>query len=385
MAAYLYTDIRVPELGELLDFSYTYRLYGDLYRQHMAWQMLLCRNPWSAACEGRGDRGGSLTELARHDVAALRERFNSRPPELPEEVYDFTPPSGTLPTRAGARLAELADTLSEATSDESFLASLARAYQTLGVGREGLYESFRLSDTGELLPTEGALPYLSGLIGCEEQSRMLSDNTAAFVAGKPSNNVLLYGDAGTGKSTSIRALEGEYYDRGLRTVEVYKHQFTLLPELMGNLRSIRRRWLIFIDDLSFEEGEVEYKYLKAVIEGGVEALPENVRIYATSNRRHLIRETWNDKNDMEHQQDIHRSDTVEEKLSLCARFGLHIRYAVPGRDTFCSMALTLARRNRSITLSDDEILELARRWELRTGTHSGRTAQQFADDLASRY
>ena len=217
---------------------------------------------------------------------------------------------------------------------------------------------------------------LDDLVGYEQQKKELRRNTEAFLRHRPANNVLLYGDAGTGKSTSVKALINEYYDQGLRMIEIYKHQFGALSAILGQVKNRNYRFIIFIDDLSFEENEVEYKYLKAVIEGGVETRPDNVLIYATSNRRHLIRETWNDRSDMEHNGDVHRSDTMEEKLSLASRFGVAINYSAPTPKEYQAIVRSLAGR-RGITLEDGELMARANTWEIRHGGYSGRAAQQF--------
>ena len=157
-------------------------------------------------------------------------------------------------------------------------------------------------------------------------------------------------------------------------IEIYKHQFEDLSAVLAQVKNRNYRFIIFIDDLSFEENEVEYKFLKAVIEGGVETRPDNVLIYATSNRRHLIRETWNDRTDMEHHGDIHRSDTV----SLSARFGVTINYNAPTPKEFQAIVLTLAAR-QGIRMEEKELLALANTWEVRHGGFSGRVAQQFVN------
>ena len=224
---------------------------------------------------------------------------------------------------------------------------------------------------------------LSDLLGYEQQKTELRRNTEAFLDGKAANNVLLYGDAGTGKSTSVKALINEYYDRGLRMIEIYKHQFGDLSAILAHIKNRNYRFIIFIDDLSFEENEVEYKFLKAVIEGGVETRPDNVLIYATSNRRHLIRETWNDRTDMEHNGDIHRSDTIEEKLSLAARFGVAINFNAPTPKEYQQIVLALAERQGIGGLDRQELLAMSNAWEVRHGGFSGRTAQQFVNYLKS--
>ena len=218
------------------------------------------------------------------------------------------------------------------------------------------------------------------------RKRSWCDNTEAFLRGLPANNVLLYGDAGTGKSSSVKALLNEYYDSGLRMIEIYKHQFHDLSAVIAAVKQRNYRFIIYIDDLSFEESEVEYKFLKAVIEGGVETRPDNILIYATSNRRHLVKETWKDHDDMEFRGEIHRSDTMEEKLSLAARFGVADQLqrpqppAVPRHRPRRWRARQLPRpdgRGSSCSL-------LANRWEIRHGGVSGRTAQQFIHYLAGK-
>ncbi len=163
-------------------------------------------------------------------------------------------------------------------------------------------------------------------------------------------------------------------------IEIYKHQFQDLNDVIAQIKNRNYKFIIYMDDLSFEEFEVEYKFLKAVIEGGVETKPENILIYATSNRRHLIKENWKDRNDVEFQDGMHRSDTMEEKLSLVHRFGVTISYSKPTPKEYYEIAIGLARR-AGITMSDEEIKAEANKWELSHGGISGRTAQQFVNYL----
>ena len=203
----------------------------------------------------------------------------------------------------------------------------------------------------------------------------------SLLEGKKANNCLLYGDAGTGKSSSIKAIMNEYYDRGLRIIELYKHQFRDLQQVIAQIKNRNYRFIIYMDDLSFEEFETDYKYLKAVIEGGLERKPENVLIYATSNRRHLVREISSDKADRD--EDLHTNDTVQEKLSLAFRFGCQIYYGKPSPAEFKNIVKVLADRY-GITLPEEELLMEANKWELSHGGISGRTAVQFVDDLMTR-
>ena len=258
-------------------------------------------------------------------------------------------------------------------------------YKKYGVGKFGLNKAFRVagSEAEDILTpiTNTGDMLLSDIIGYESQKQKLIENTEAFVSGRQANNVMLFGDAGTGKSTSIKAILNEYYSRGLRMIEVYKHEFQYLSQIIAEIKNRNYRFIIYMDDLSFEEFETEYKYLKAVIEGGLETKPDNVLIYATSNRRHLIRETWSDRSDMS-QDELHRSDTMQEKLSLAARFGVTIGYYRPKQQEYFEIVKQLAKKYPQITLSEEELCLKANQWELSHGGISGRTATQFIANLA---
>lgn len=219
------------------------------------------------------------------------------------------------------------------------------------------------------------------MIGYESAKKKLTDNTEAFVNGKQANNCLLFGDAGTGKSTSVKAVINQYYSQGLRMIEIYKHQFQDLNSVIAQVKNRNYKFIIYMDDLSFEEFETEYKYLKAVIEGGLEKKPDNVLIYATSNRRHLVREKFSDKADRD--DELHTSDTVQEKLSLVARFGVTIYFGKPDKKEFQDIVKNLAKRHQ-IQMGEEELLAEANKWELSHGGLSGRTAQQFINYLLGK-
>ena len=254
------------------------------------------------------------------------------------------------------------------------------------MGMFGLNKAFRITedkDSFDFVPINNLdKVVLDDLTGYEIQKKKLIDNTEAFVQGRAANNCLLFGDAGTGKSTSIKAILNQYYDQGLRMIEIYKHQFQYLSAIISHIKNRNYRFIIYMDDLSFEEFEIEYKYLKAVIEGGMETKPDNVLIYATSNRRHLIRETWSDRSDMD--EELHRSDTMQEKLSLVYRFGITINFSKPSQKEYYDIVRNLAKKYPQITLSDKELCEEANKWELSHGGISGRTAQQFINYLAGQ-
>ena len=381
-------------INELLEISVSHGFEGNLWHTYLTYLLANDENAYSTSCEIVGDVEGSINEIALHDFAVFKELFD----------YDFGPLEETLEAscfsilmnyknvnerskvfnkRVRDRICDLSSALGEAESVEEFKERLTQFYKEFGVGKLGLHKAFRVvhpegGDT-EIVPiTNIAHVHLDDLIGYEIAKKKLIDNTEAFVKGRQANNCLLYGDAGTGKSSSIKAILNQYYDQGLRMIEVYKHQFKDLNDVIAQIKNRNYKFIIYMDDLSFEEFEIEYKYLKAVIEGGLEKKPSNVLIYATSNRRHLVRETFKDKADRD--EDLHTNDTVQEKLSLVARFGVTIYYGSPSKKEFQQIVKELAKNN-GIQMPEEELILEANKWELSHGGLSGRTAQQFIDYL----
>lgn len=376
--------VSLPDAASLVSEAVRRGWQGNLRHCWLTWSLLMDENVFALACERRAPARDSLWALALRDMAAVFELF--RTPEADPILADFRHESAASRSPSARRLCELARALAAADSPEALLERLCGHYARHGVGLLGQGQFFRVDAAGGLLSVGNRRPVrLCDLVGYESQKAQLLENTLGFLGGRHTNNVLLYGDAGTGKSTSIQAIVEEYADRGLRLIELYKQQFGLIPALLNRIKSRNYRFILFLDDLSFEENEVEYKYLKAVMEGGGEAAPENVLLYATSNRRHLIRETWNDRSDMQHDGDIHRSDTVEEKLSLSGRFGLQIYYPNPSFEEYHAIVRELASRSPALSgYSEGELRRLAAAWQVRRGSRSGRTAQQFINDLLSR-
>lgn len=384
----IYREIkRLLELGTACGFD------ENLWHCYLTWLLMTNRNAFTLTCERSGSREGSVNGFVKGDFAVFRRlfRYDFSPIEKDLGLDCFTVIShySALPKRermynrdVSWQVRILSRALAQARDEEDVFSLMTSYYRQYGFGLFAMNRAFRVQGHGrelEFLPiTNVDRVMLEDLLGYEKQKEELRRNTEAFLAGRHANNVLLYGDAGTGKSTSVKALVNEYFSRGLRMIEIYKHQFEDLSAVLAQVKNRNYRFIIFIDDLSFEENEVEYKFLKAVIEGGVETRPDNVLIYATSNRRHLIRETWNDRTDMEHHGDIHRSDTVEEKLSLSARFGVTINYNAPTPKEFQAIVLTLAAR-QGIRMEEKELLALANTWEIRHGGFSGRVAQQFVN------
>lgn len=264
------------------------------------------------------------------------------------------------------------------------LAALAAFARSNGVGMFGTYRAFRWVPKRQLVGIAHPDPIkLEDLISYERERGKVVDNTRRFVEGYPANNVLLYGDRGTGKSSTVKGLLNEFGDRGLRLIEVGREAFGEFPEIMAILSLRPQRFIVFIDDLSFEEHETEYKSLKGLLEGGLQAQPENVLIYATSNRKHLIKETLADRAVSRAQGDIHPGDTQEEKISLADRFGLVVTFLRPDQKTYLEIVKGLAEKE-GISLETEELETLALRWEMLNNGRSGRTAKQFIQDLLGR-
>ena len=387
------------EVKRILDLGTTYGFNTNLWQNYLTFLLITNENSFTLTAERKGAGEGSVNHFAKNDFHIFRNLFHFDFSELENALgidcfstlsdYRAIPKAEKNYYRnVSEKVQLLSSQLALADSDDAFFNLITEFYRMCGVGMFGLNRAFRIKNTGsgvEFLPINNTdKVMLSDMVGYELQKKALTENTEAFLRGIPANNVLLYGDAGTGKSSCIKALINEYYADGLRMIEIYKHQFRDLSEIIATVKNRNYRFIIFIDDLSFEENELEYKFLKAVIEGGVETRPDNILIYATSNRRHLIKETWKDKSDMEYEDDIHRSDTMEEKLSLAARFGVSINFNAPSRQLFHEIVKELAKRRPNIKIDEAELISLANRWELRHGGISGRTAQQFINYIEGR-
>jgi predicted AAA+ superfamily ATPase len=261
------------------------------------------------------------------------------------------------------------------------MSALLAFYMSRGSGIFSLYKAFLWSPGTGLRPVKDPDPQkLSSLLGYERQKDELLANTRLFLGGQAANNVLLYGDSGTGKSSSVKALlnEPDFIAAGLRMIEVNKDQISEIPDIMRLVGKRNYRFILFLDDLSFEEHEVEYKHLKALMEGGLERKPDNVVIYATSNRRNIVREVWKDRRASS--DDVHGWDTMQEKLSLSDRFGITIWYSSPDKEKYMDIVRFYAAEY-GIGIPQDELERLAMRWEIGRGGFSGRTARQFAQHL----
>lgn len=391
LTAKIFTQIK-----RLLVLATDYGFDKNLWHNYLSFILITNENPFSITCEKVGANDGSVNYFALNDFEAFRELFDFDFSEIETAlgIDCFTRISNykaivkkelMYNKNVSEKVRQLSADLEKTANAQEFFDAVTKFYNDYGVGMFGLNKAFRIAGSDNFHVEFKAINnmdkvMLDDLVGYEKQKKMLVENTKAFVEGRKANNALLFGDSGTGKSTSIKAIVNEFYPYGLRMIEIYKHQFKDLSNVIAQIKNRNYKFIIYMDDLSFEEFEIEYKFLKAVIEGGVETKPDNILIYATSNRRHLIKETWKDKNDMEFEDGLHRSDTIEEKMSLVNRFGCMINYSKPTRDQYLNIVKELAKKT-GITMNEDELIAGAKQWEMYHGGISGRTAQQYINHL----
>ena len=384
------------QVKHILEVATDYGFDTNLWHNYLTFCLITDENPFTLTCEKVGASDGSVNYFARNDFRAFMALFRYDFGWLEEELgidcfshilnyRSIGKPELMYNKNVSEKVQALSLRLAASQNVDTFFDVITGFYRDYGVGMFGLNKAFRIFPDGNGSVRFHAINnmervVLDDLVGYEIQKKKLVDNTKAFVEGRKANNCLLFGDSGTGKSTSIKAIVNEFYPQGLRMIEIYKHQFQDLSNVIALIKNRNYKFIIYMDDLSFEEFEIEYKFLKAVIEGGVETKPDNVLIYATSNRRHLIRETWKDRPDA-FEEDMHQNDTVQEKLSLAERFGLTIGYFRPDQEGYFDIVKSLARRHPEIQLTDEELEMGARRWEMGHSGISGRTAQQYINSL----
>jgi predicted AAA+ superfamily ATPase len=363
------------------------RCPGDAWQQHLLERLLADENPFSRKCEtaGLASVGPALVDAARRDLGALGRLYRLDAATLTGAL------GGDLPGWDGLRPLEVAEPPDEeralrsrlaATADwASLVEALGEHYHAGGAGLLARQRAFRwVGGAQPLEVVESPDPIrLAELIGYEVERELVVRNTEHFLDGHGANNVLLYGDRGTGKSSTVKALLNEYAERGLRLIEVPKALLGDLPDVLRQLRGRRERFILFVDDLSFDDNETHYKDLKAVLEGGVELRPPNVLLYATSNRRHLVQERFGDRGGP--LDEIHASDTAQEKLSFSDRFGIAVTFTAPDQGRYLQIVAGLAQA-RGIGLPPDDLRRRALEWATWQNGRSARTARQFVDFLA---
>jgi uncharacterized protein len=363
-------------------------LLPDAWQSYLAGRLLDEENPFSLGAERR-ELSPTVVEQARRDLTTLQILFDldartllglveAAVPELEGVWTPWRDPEAYVETsHPGGPRRDLARELAAAEDWGDLVETLVEHYAAHGAGPFGGHRAFRWED-GRLKAVPRPDPVrLSGLIGYEKEREPLIRNTERLLAGLPSHHALLYGLPGTGKSSTVKAVLNEYADSGLRLVELAKEDLKELHRVLESLHGRGPRFILFVDDLSFEEHEVEYKALKALLEGSIEEPPENVRVYATSNRRNLIRERFSEREEAD---DVHARDTMQEKLSLAARFGLRITFPTPDQKRYLEIVFGLVKE-RGIKIPGEELKERALLWDRWHAGRSGRTARQFVDEL----
>ena len=335
---------------------------GGVFANTVRRAVLEDENPYVRMRAGKGKCDAAIEEAVQRELEIL-SRFASLTPADFAAYFENAP---YLPP-FGAKQIDLVAEYEERMQD----------INKHGYGIFAANAMFRLSDDSQIEPIASADPVsLDSFIGYEEERGKVLENTVAFLEGRPAANVLLYGDAGTGKSSTVKAVTNHFFEDGLRLIEIRKDQLSLLPLVMGKIRSNPLRFIIFIDDLSFNKSDDHFSMLKAALEGSAAAKADNAVIYATSNRRHIVRETFSDREGGE----VHRNDTMQETLSLSERFGMTVLFARPNKQLYLEIIRELAAKHH-ITMDTAELEVKAEAFALNRGTRSARCAEQFIESL----
>lgn len=389
-ANYPHNNLRSVDLiGRLISFADKHAVKGNCWQYYVAYFIACNVNAFSLACERKQEVSGTLVDVAYTDCKNLMDIFNLSSASVfadvpPSVITQFASTGDVSQMPYSQILSKFAERLAKCNGTKAFLNEIIAFYKSYGVGELGLNKAFRVIEKdgkATLLPiTCMDSKRLDDIVGYDMQKQEVVANTKAFLEGKKANNVLLYGDMGTGKSSTIKALINEFYHDGLRVIELYKHQFLHISDILSKIALRNYKYILYLDDLSFDDFEMEYKYFKAIIDGGLEVKPDNVLIYATSNRRHLIKEHYSDGNDIDPMDELHKSDTKNEKLSLVARFGLSIYYPSPDQQEYLNIVRILAKKF-NVAMDVNTLEKKALSWAMFNGIKSGRMAEQFIHSL----
>ncbi len=383
-------------------------IVGNAWQNHLLDLMLYDENPFSlkAGFHSAGELSNALHQATAADLHNLQTLFSLdldhlRDNLLPEgskhplsTVFPWNwqqcqpTLADPLPFQADLRQ-QMKELMLQTDQWTNLIPPLAAYYRQAGTGMMGQFKAFRWNPLAPAAPLEGIQQpdpvSLDELIGYDLAREEVLNNTRNLMHGFPANNVLLYGDRGTGKSSTVKAILNAHAHAGLRLVEVPRSQLQDFPRIIALLRRYPQRFILFVDDLSFEDNEWNYKELKAVLEGGLEVRPTNVAVYATSNRRHLIREKFSDRGTPRHQagaDEVHESDTTQEKLSLADRFGITVTFTTPDQEKYLEIVSGLARL-KGLDIDPAVLRRRALQWERWQNVRSGRTARQFIDYLTA--
>lgn len=356
-------------------------LEGNVLHNYLVYLIAHDENIFSVAAEKTGGIiGSSLTAAVIEDIKIIKNFIAG---DFCSQLgIDILKSYSPAVRQMSGDFQELCNIFLDETSQytpEQVELRLEAYYLRHGYGDIAEYAFFRWDGHGKLAGIKHFDPVtFDDIVGYEQQKHTLLTNTESFLANSPYHHVLLVGARGTGKSSSVKALVNKYFHAGLRLVEVPKEALKDIPTIMNVLHKYGKKFILFLDDLSFEESEIEYKHLKSVLEGGVELTPENVLICATSNHRHLIHESWQDRYGSTN--DVHRLDSVHEKLSLSDRFGIILTYLTPTQEEYMHMIEEIAKKE-NLPLSPAQLKSEALHWEMLHSGRSGRIARQFITHL----
>lgn len=375
-AEYYHIQRRLLETTDRLEVGGTY------------WQNHICRliaeseNRFSLLSE-KGRLDGNIHSIAERETAELKKLYGLEWDRIGTRFHDTgisvcrmtqnDDPESRISHRDKIRLALEADTGGKT-------AELLRDYY--GEYGCGIFERYQAFVWDEALV--GVTNYdkitFDKLIGYEKQKEALIENTEFFLKGYPANNVLLHGDRGTGKSSCVKALLNKFKSSKLKLISLNKNHVDQMYKIIESVAGRGCKFIIFIDDLSFDDTEIGYKHFKSIIDGGIEAQPSNILIYVTSNRRHIIKETWKDRGDSG---EVHGNDGMQERLSLADRFGLSITFTAPDKETFLKIVKGIAAQE-NLKIDENVLVEEALKWDVRQKGRSGRAARQFVNYIHAR-
>lgn len=365
-----YLDSRSGSTAEAVSkyASFVSALYGTEKRTLAGYIQHIVNNDENAYIRmiGQGKQPWPEMEAQVEQELLVLQAVADLTPETLREGLDW---SGYLPVFANKRL-NLVDSYHQRCAN----------IHRLGYGIYAKHIMFYIGEANRIVPVINPDQIrLSSLIDYKREQQIIMDNTIALLEGKPAANILLTGDAGTGKSSTIKAVVNELHDRGLRILEVRKEQLHAIPAILDELNTNPLKFILFIDDLSFQKDDDNFSALKAILEGSVSAKSRNVVIYATSNRRHLVKESFSDRDG----DDVHRNDTMQEIISLSERFGIQVTFQKPNKEVYLGIVRHLAAE-KGISMDENELDMLAERFALGRGGRSARAATQFIDGLMAK-
>ncbi len=333
-------------------------------------RLMLSENPTNKKLEAGTQI--SHNDVLLHEMSLFSQFYNFDWQSVSAEAGDELDPLGTVCYEAGSPLSEAL----KAGKPQEILNALTGMIRTRGLGVFSSAKLFRLDEDGDPIPcVPGRFKPMEEIIGCDSQKEKIIRNTQALISGAGALNALLYGDMGTGKSSMVKALTLMFENTPLRFIEIHKGEFGYFRKLFARIRETNYPFIIFIDDLSFEAGDEDYKSMKNALEGSFEDIPNNLAIYATSNRRGLVSQSQSERKDA-----VNAREILEEKLSLLSRFGLTLQFSAPPQDDYLAIVHALAEKNE-IDIENEILEEQALKWALRHLNRSGRTAEQFVVSL----